>query len=391
MNGIGRYTLNLIRQIASMDRRNEYVILRHVSCPHPIVVQENFTEVSVPFGMSSARNLFTGAAVVNPIQADIYHALTPFLPIGIRAKHIVVTLHDLIKMNHFDIFYENRWRGWLKSRAIGSLVRRAVATADAVIAVSESTRQAALTHFALPDSKLTVIHHGVDPTFSSGFLSASHPAIREGRRLIFSLGNTRPYKNARRLIHAFGIIAPRHPDVFLIIGGRGDDYPFLIQRSHELGISGRVFFIDQLNDTEVRACFSKALFFAFPSLVEGFGLPLIEAMASGCPVLTSNTSSLPEIAGDAAFLVDPLDIDSIASGMTRLIEDESLRQRLIRKGRQRVARFTWQACAEKTLGVYHSLMNLAPGDRTHDLSSAGDVSLLLPDKKAKVQNLLGML
>jgi glycosyltransferase involved in cell wall biosynthesis len=355
ISGLGRYALNLVRHLALIDRENEYIVLRHPSYPEPLVVQENFREIVIPFGISTVRNILFGASRINSIQADIYHALFHFLPMGVHAKR-VVTLHDLIWVDHSDIAYSSHLRQWWVRQFGAPFIRQALLAADHVIAISECTRKAALSRYSLPEEKFSMIHHGIDPLFSAVDSCGSRSTVREGRRFIFSLGHTKPYKNIPRLIQAFAKIAPLYPDLFLMIVGRGDEYPSLLQMTHEVGLQERVLFKHQMSDEEVRTCFQEALFFAFPSLVEGFGFPVVEAMASGCPVLTSRESSMGEIVGNAAILVDPYEVDSIVQGMQRLIEDASLRQALSDKGRNRAGCFTWQTCAEKTLTVYQRLI-----------------------------------
>ena len=140
-----------------------------------------------------------------------------------------------------------------------------------------------------------------------------------------------------------------------MFAGRGEGNPALVRLAHQLGLSDRVLLAGQLSDEQIRACLAHALFFAFPSLIEGFGLPVLEAMASGCPVLTSNCSSLAEVAGEDAVLVDPLDTTAIAAGMQRLLTDSALRQRLLHQGRQRAAAFTWEDAAQQTIQLYKQL------------------------------------
>ena len=223
----------------------------------------------------------------------------------------------------------------------------------------------------MPADKVTAILHGVAPAWHSG---NSEPApfdlgnatdqdraqrdILDGlaeRPFAFGLGNSLPYKNLPRLVRAFAQVAPAHPDLALVFAGRGEGNPQLVRLAHQLGLSDRVLLVGQLSDDQIRACFAHALFFAFPSLIEGFGLPVLEAMASGCPVLTSNCSSLAEVAGESAVLVDPLDIASIAAGMQRLLTDSALRQRLSHQGRHRAAAFTWEDAAQRTIQLYKQL------------------------------------
>ena len=363
---LGRYAADLVGHIAKLDRENEYIVVRRPSRHGPIADQANFREIFAPYDISSAHNILAGARVINGLDADVYHSLYHFLPIGVRAWRVVITLHDLIWVDHSYLADGRRWRRWVKG-SLGSLgIRRAIAAADHIVAVSQTTRQAALDH-GVPANKVTAILNGVAPAWHSGNAepalfdldnTTDQQAILDGlaeRPFVFGLGNSLPYKNLPRLVRAFAQVAPAHPDLALAFAGRGEGNPALVRLAHQLGLSDRVLLVGQLSDEQIRACFAHALFFAFPSLIEGFGLPVLEAMASGCPVLTSNCSSLAEVAGESAVLVDPLDIASIAAGMQRLLTDSALRQRLSHQGRQRAAAFTWEDAARRTIQLYKQL------------------------------------
>lgn len=348
LTGVGRYAGNLVRHLALLDRENEYIVLRRTSAARPLVTQGNFREVQVPFHISTWANIVGGSRVINPLHADIYHALHHFLPLGVRARRVIVSLLDLIWVKHAHLAYESRWLQLSRRYLFGPVIGHALRRADHVIAISHFTSKEAAEHYSLPARKMTTIHLGTDIQTASIPYAGPTP-------FILSLGHTKPYKNIPRVIRAFHQVTAKHPEVHLLIVGRGDSYPALQQLVRTLRVS-RVRFLGQLSDPELAGHFKSALFLAFPSLVEGFGLPLVEAMAHGCPVLTSRHSAMSEIAGDAAVLVDPLSVDAIADGMNRLIEDGSLRQELALKGPERAARFTWTECAERTLKVYHDVM-----------------------------------
>ena len=367
---LGRYAADLVSHIAKLDRENEYIIVRRPSRHGPIADQANFREIFAPYDISSGRNILAGARVINGLDADVYHSLFHFLPIGVRARRVVITLHDLIWVDHPHLADGRRWRRWVKG-SLGSFgIRRAIARADHIVAVSASTRRAALDH-GVPADKVTAVLHGVAPAwrvdsaepsfaFSSGnaddcAVAATLEALFAERPFAFGLGNSLPYKNLPRLVCAFAQVASAHPNLALVFAGRGEGNPALVRLAQQLGLSDRVLLVGQLSDEQIRACFAHALFFAFPSLIEGFGLPVLEAMASGCPVLTSNCSSLAEVAGESAVLVDPLDTASIAAGMQHLLADPALRQQLARQGRQRAAAFTWEDAAQRTIQLYKQL------------------------------------
>lgn len=364
--GVGRYAFGLVRELAHLDPDNEYVVLKRKSLPSPIVRAENFRELTVPYHISTLSNFFRGSRVINPLEADIYHSLHHFFPFGVRAKRLVVTLHDLIWVNHIRHAYEafrlRASRRWLHGPWIGWTVRRA----DKVIAVSDFTRREAIDTYRMPPEKVVRVYHGVDPPDGgshpdggprAGGAGSNPPPGRRppSGRFIFSLGHTKPYKNIPRLVEAFARLAAGFPDLCLIVAGRGEGYPSLKALVRRLGIVEKVVFSGLLTNDEVTDCLRRAQFLAFPSLVEGFGFPVLEAMAAGCPVLASRGTSLEEIAGDAAVLVDPADVESIAAGMRRLLEEERLRDDLRLKGIRTAAAFTWHMTAEKTLEVYRSL------------------------------------
>jgi glycosyltransferase involved in cell wall biosynthesis len=196
---------------------------------------------------------------------------------------------------------------------------------------------------------------------SSSGRSPTEPAERgPAPAYLLYVGTLQPRKNLSRLIEAFARLAgaPAFADVqqsdslrLVLAGRRGWLYDDLVAQVERLGLAGRVFFPGYVADADLPALYSGALAFVFPSLYEGFGLPVLEAGACGVPVITSNTSSLPEVAGDAALLVDPHDVDAIAEAMYRLVTDEALRQELIRRGIENVKRFSWEKCARETLAV----------------------------------------
>ena len=210
----------------------------------------------------------------------------------------------------------------------------------------------------MDSDRITTVQSGVDTFLWNGTENTTVPEVvarSPGRRFIFSLGNTHPYKNLPRLVQAFASIAPTFPDVDLIVTGRGSTYTTLQRIADRAGISARVKLTGPTSDAEVKGCFKEALFFAFPSLVEGFGLPVLESMACGCPVLTSDCSALKEIAEDAALLVDPTDTDAIAAGMSKLIREEGSRRDLIERGKARASAMAWEQTAERMVAIYQEL------------------------------------
>ena len=352
--GLGSYARSLVKHLAAVDGDNDYVVLRHDS-DSPIVTRDNFTEVSLPYTIFTLRNMVSGAAAIRQIDADLYHSLFHFLPFGNGLPATLVSLHDLIAVEHSKLSLDSRTKRWWKSSWARPLLRRSLTKVDHVVATSDSTRDAAIARYGLQPERITTVQPGGDDRWRGTQDIEGPDVARSGRPFIFSLGNTHPYKNVPRLMHAFAGIAPVFPDVDLVVSGRGRSYGTLQRLAHRLDISARVRFTGTPSDAEIKGCFREALFFAFPSLVEGFGLHVLEAMASGCPVLTSNCSALKEVAEGAAELVDPTDTDAIAAGMTRLIEREDLRRELVELGRKRASAMTWEQTAREMVTLYRQL------------------------------------
>jgi glycosyltransferase involved in cell wall biosynthesis len=243
--------------------------------------------------------------------------------------------------------------------------RWSLRAARRVIAISGATRDDLVRHYGADPARVSVVHHGL----SAAFQPTPDPDVLARYDLdapyMLYVGTVQPRKNLTRLIEAFAMASvlieqqsaaadaghtPQAP--LLVIAGRmGWCTEAIEQRAAALGVGGMVRFLGYVPDADLPALLSGALAFLFPSLYEGFGMPVLEAMACGTPVLTSTTSALPEVAGNAALLVDPADTDAIAAAIARLAADTGLRADLRARGLTRAAQFTWERCAHETLGV----------------------------------------
>jgi len=230
-----------------------------------------------------------------------------------------------------------------------------------IIADSQATRDDLVRHYGTLPNKITVAYPGRDESLRR----VDDPAVLEGIRrryeirgdYLLYLGTLQPRKNLVRLVQAFAAFHASHPSFYLVLaGGKGWLYDEILNATRRLGLEELVLFTGRVSDDDKAALLSGAAALVFPSLYEGFGFPVIEAMQCGTPVICSNTSSLPEVAGDAALLVDPLDVDALAQAMIRLTGDVALRQSLVERGYIQAQKFSWSACATRVLSVLESVM-----------------------------------
>ncbi|WP_230539139.1 glycosyltransferase family 4 protein [Janthinobacterium sp. FW305-129] len=249
------------------------------------------------------------------------------------SRPFVFTIHDL---NHIDR-PENS--SFLKTVYYSLIMRRACRKAAAVLTVSEFSRQRIIDWAGIAPSKVINIDNGVDPAYNVHAL-----AYQPGFRYLLSVSNRKPHKNEPRIVKAFAAAAI-DVDVRLLFTGKPTDE--LLQLARSLGVESRLVFVGRVAEEDLPGLYRGAMGLVFPSLYEGFGLPVIEAMSCGTPVLTANTTSLPEVAGDAALLVNPDSIEEIGKGIEALCNDQTLRKELSAKGLLQAARFSWPATVEK--------------------------------------------
>ncbi|PMP77218.1 MAG: glycosyltransferase family 1 protein, partial [Chloroflexus aggregans] len=263
----------------------------------------------------------------------------------------VVTIHDV----GYRVFPEaHTFRRRLE---LELTTRWSVWVARHVITDSYATKRDLVAWYGVDPNRITVVHLGLSPGFAPPTDPRSITEVQRrygllSCRYLLYIGTVQPRKNLRRVIEALAIVLAAGYDLDLVIAGKRGWLSEPIERcTVELGLTNRVHFTGYVADADLPALLAGAQAFVFPSLYEGFGMPVLEAMACGTPVITSTMSSLPEVAGDAALLVDPLDTNAIAQAIIRLCDDEDLRTDLRWRGLARVRRFTWEECARRTLEV----------------------------------------
>jgi glycosyltransferase involved in cell wall biosynthesis len=355
--GIGTYIRNLLRQLARLDRDTEYVLL----CQEPdlgVAAQlgPNFRGVLEPSPNYSLREQIHVPWVIMREKPDVYHAPHYVLPAGVRCRK-VVTIHDCIHLM-FPQYLPNRAAYAYARTTMWAAARRS----DRILTVSEASKRDILHFFNVSPDKVGVISNAIDDRFAVAPRDEDVARVREryqlDQRFVLYVGNIKPHKNLVRLIEAFAELRTREglDDVkLLIIGDEMSKLPALRRAVHRLKLHKHVRFLGYVPDETLAILYRLATVFVFPSLYEGFGLPPLEAMASGAPVVTSNVSSLPEVTGDAAMLVDPYDVESIVSGVARVLTDPALAAEMRQKGFARAREFSWERSVEQTLRVYQEL------------------------------------
>ncbi len=362
--GIGHYTRSLVEAMLALDSDNQYTLLTsgRPSQEHPFPEAENVRGrgMLIPdrylnilwyrWRAPLYANLFAGGA-------DIYHGPDFALP-PIRGKiKQVVTIHDLAFLDHPEYAVPSL------AAYLARVVPRAVEQADMVAAVSEATRQALVAHYGTPAGKITIIPNGVGPHFrritDPVILGATRHKFGLTEPFVLAVGTLEPRKNHMGLIKAFHKMCQQQkgPELLAIAGGKGWLYEETKELVANLHLEKKVLFLGRVSELELISLYSMAEIFAFPSFFEGFGIPPLEAMTCGAPVLSSNISSLPEVVGDAALLADPHNIDEMSDRLIQLSEDADLRDRLREKGYERAKLFSWEASARKMLTVYEKLYN----------------------------------
>jgi glycosyltransferase involved in cell wall biosynthesis len=242
------------------------------------------------------------------------------------------------------------------------MTRHTVRHAEAVIAVSESTKRDALQLFGLPQEKVIAIPNGVDDRMKSiqdhGAIEALRQRYDLPKKMLLFLGTLEPRKNILTLLEAYALLRQR-PTVsheLVIAGGQGWYYEEIYQAVERLGLEGSVRFPGYVPDEELPLWYNAADLFVYPSLYEGFGLPPLEAMACGTPVVVANTSSLPEVVGDAGLMVDPHDPQALAEAIYSVLSNPVRHQRLAEAGQARARNFSWRTTAKKTAALYHRVL-----------------------------------
>jgi glycosyltransferase involved in cell wall biosynthesis len=357
--GIGTYVRNLLRQLGRQDQAHEYIAFcRDQDCETIEECGPRFRPVVESAGAYSIAEQFALPLDLRREAVDLFHAPHYVLP-PLTPCRSVVTIHDCIHL---------RFPQYLPSK-VGYAYARAqmwMATHKAarVMTVSEASKRDILRYFRVPESRIDVIYNAIDERFWLEPDADEIARVRERYRLtgpfVLYAGNIKPHKNLERLIEAFTLMRQHSPGLkdvqLLIIGDEISKYASLRRAVHRYKLHKHVRFFGFVSDQTLAALYRLADVFVFPSLYEGFGLPPLEAMASGTPVIASNVSSLPEVVGDAALMIDPYEPGAIADAMRQVLTDSALRADLRSRGLARAREFSWERSIKRVREIYEEVM-----------------------------------
>jgi glycosyltransferase involved in cell wall biosynthesis len=368
--GSGNYTYQLIRHLLKLDKENEYVIFFDFRVREKDV--KKFTQPNVkikffPYSdykkyLPGVYNELLGTAILQKENLDVLHSTSHLsrIPASYKGK-TVVTFHDLRSFVLPEFYPAGRK---LKEKLVASLMAK---KADRIIAVSNSLKNELKKFLAVPDEKSLVVYSGLDERFYEGPTTDSAKILSKygiEKKYILFLGTIEPSKNISRLLEAFAKLKNSYKqknlkfDYQLVLAGKrgwlSDEYQQMIK---DLGLVKDVIFTGYVIGDELTPLLRNAEFFIMPSLYEGFGMTVLEAFAAQSPAILSRVASIPELAEDAAYLIDPKDTNQITEAMQKFIEDENLRGNYSRKGLQQAKKFNWEDTARKTLDIYRQVAN----------------------------------
>jgi glycosyltransferase involved in cell wall biosynthesis len=374
--GIGRYTRELVHTLVAQSDAYRYTLFYasggidpdspYLADLHRLRDAHSHVRIApIPLSPRRLTQIWQRARLPLPVELftgplDLVHAPDFVLP-PTRARTIL-TIHDL----SFLIYPQFAAQGM--ARYLSSAVPRSLRRADAILSDSSATSQDLERLLNIDPARVTLVYPGVAPRFGPLPPQATEPVRRRlslPERFVLFVSTLEPRKNLVRLIEAFAqvlqstdpILQPAIRNLHLVIGGRrGWLYEEIFAAIERLHLNDRIRTLDFVDDNDLPALYNLAWVFAYPSIYEGFGLPALEALACGTPVLTANNSSLPEVVGDAALLVPAEDVGAIATGLAQLVADETLRSRLRSAGPLRARRYSWEQAAQQVLSCYRQVM-----------------------------------
>ena len=356
-SGIGRLVQALVDHLPTLAPQVHFRLLKNAAHPGTLSRADNVTEVPVRFAANGPVSMWLLPQATKLGEVDLFHAPSNILPRGLRMK-CVTTIHDLMWLDSPELCNSDPW-GRVERRFYRHGIGRALRRSDAILAVSDATRNAILGHDPGLAERTFTARPGVGAPFQP--LTPDRALLARwgiaNRPFVLTVGQSAPYKNHENALRGFAhAFAGRADTMLVLVRRRGTDEGAMERLAEALGIADRVRILPPVDEDALAQLYAGALALLHPSYCEGFGLPLVEAMASGCPVVTSNLSAMPEVTGGAALLVDPHDVAAIGGALRRVAGDADLRADLRRRGLARAQALRWEQFARDNLAVYRRVL-----------------------------------
>lgn len=351
----GRYVERLLHYLQEIDAANKYVVLlKPKDMENWKPISKNFRTLPCPYKEFTFGEQIGMLKQVRALKPDLVHFAFTQQPVLYRGP-VVTTVHDLTTAR-----FNNPSKNWfvfkIKRWVYRGVIYVVAHKSKAIITPTEYVKEDLAKYAKINSRKIAVTYESADP-LSGKCKSVELPGMRNDKPFIMYVGRPNPHKNLNRLVAAFSVLQKERPDLQLLLVGKEDDnYRKLKRYVKKLGIEGVVFggFVP---DDQLRWLYEKTSAYVFPSLSEGFGLPGLEAMVHGAPLVSSNATCLPEVYGEAAQYFDPLDVNDIAKNIGKVLDSPELRKSLIHKGKLQAAKYSWKKMAEETLAAYERLGN----------------------------------
>jgi len=359
--GIGRYVRDLVTALSLIDNQSDYRLFVSGASKNTLLDQvgHNFSWKPTRISPKWFARLWHRLKIPLPVEQftgriDLYHATDFVLPPTLQSTKTLLTVHDLSFVRVPETASPS-----LKAY-LDRVVPLSVKRADHILADSQATKDDLMELYGVTPEKITVLLTGVDKRFQPsniGELTMRSKYALSDRPYLFTIGTVQPRKNYARIIHSLAKLRAEGHDLDLVIaGGRGWLEDPIYQAIQETQMMDYVKLIGFADDEDIPTLYTQAKCVVFPSLYEGFGYPVLEGMACGTPVVTSNVSSLPEVAGDAALMVNPYDVDAITNAIRSIITDSELRKTLTERGFEQIKQFTWEKSARQLHQIYTDLL-----------------------------------
>ena len=349
--GSSEFGYRILSELAKRDDRNEYSLF----LPVPPSFDMPKERENWKYEVFSSKKLWTMLGLSKKLMnydLDVFFSPTHYLPLYTKAPSVIAILD--VSYLFFPKLFRKKDLYQLKTWG-GFSIRKA----KKIITISNSSKNDIIKMYKVPAGKIEVVYPGIKgPEFKNQNMDELNKKFGISSPYILFVGTLQPRKNIAKLIQAFSLLkygAKNKELELVVVGKKGWQYEEILNAPKKYGVENRVKFLDNVTDEDLPSLYKNAVCFCLPSLYEGFGLPVLEAMQYGCPVATSNVSSLPEAGGDAAVYFDPNDPDDIAKSLESIIQNEELRDKLIKKGYEQVKKFSWEKAADKTLQILESV------------------------------------